>query len=186
MENLILVYKHKEALRYIRENVDRVSHVITNIEKLEKEIFYQVSKYLALGKKSISQIRWIVNREISSALKKFGKQDKINFSNILEENDFGESLEFEPEDVLANVEEPILEKSSIRERIRSLAATDSEEFVLNAWIDEKSDSEIARELALRFGGNSRSLRIWVQRFRTKCQERLEEECLENNLLIKTA
>lgn len=182
-----IVYKERWLVDFVNTQVARTR--VTNQSLLESRIHKQLEKYLLKfqdAHRHRNKLRQIVNDEIASSVKLYKLERTESFSGTCVVNDFGESLEFEPEDVLANVEEPMLEKSSISERIRSLAATDSEEFVLNAWIDEKSDSEIARELALRFGGNSRSLRIWVQRFRTKCQERLEEECLENNLLIKTA
>ncbi|RDV27747.1 hypothetical protein [Lysinibacillus capsici] len=187
MQELTIVYRNRYIMKYIQKKVSEVSHIITDTCKLEGRIYSQLASYYATGKRGYKHSCWLVNREIKLAMNQYRKQNVVPFDLLaVNKNDYGESFEFQPIDALASVEESVIELSSLNERIRSLAATDSENFVLNAWIDKKSDSDIAKELALHFGGNSRSLRIWVQRFRTKCQDRLEKECVANNLLIKHA
>lgn len=186
MQELTIVYRDRSIMTYVQQKVSEISHIITNTCKLERRIYSQLAAYYATGKSGYRHACRLVNREIKLAMNQYRKQNTVSFDSIVSKNDFGESLKFEPRDALAGVEESVIEKSSLNEKIRSLAATDLEKFVLNAWIDKKSDSDIAKELALHFGGNSRSLRIWVQRYRTKCQGRLEKECVANNLLIKHA
>ena len=181
-----MVYKERWLNDFVSNRVARTR--VTNQNLLEDRIHKQLDKYLTKyegAHKHRNKLRKIVNDEIASSEKLYRLERTETFSEISAVNDFGESIEYEPVDALASVEESVLEKSSVTERIRSLATTDSEEFVLNAWINGKSDSEIARELALHIGGKSQSTRKTVQRFKTKCQKRLIEECLAKNLLIKT-
>lgn len=188
---ITFINEHPNIYKKIVSEVDKHDALISCSDRVINKIIRKINRYIKEDE-SRAQHKYvlyrIITKEIAQAYKEKKKEHEVVPIHNLLHNDFGESLEYEPVDALASVEEPLLEKSSLNEKIRSLAATDSEKFVLNAWIEDKDrpDTDIARELALRFGGNSRSLRIWVQRFRTKCQERLEKECLAKNLLIKTA
>lgn len=188
---ITFINAHPNIYKKIVSEVAKHDALINCSERLINKIIRKIKKYIE-DDESRAQHKYvlyrIITKEISQAYKERRKEHEVISIHNLLHNDFGESLEFEPVDALASVEEPMIEKSSVKERIRSLGATDSEKFILNAWIEDKdrSDVDIARELALHFGGNSRSLRIFVQRFRKKCRERLKEECLAKNLLIKTA
>jgi len=172
MQDITVVYKHKDALEYLRTCVNQVTHLVVNTEKLEARIFKQLADYLSTGKKSFARIRHIVNRDVDLALKQFRKEKACTFNRLSSENDFGESLEFEPQDILANVEDAVIEKSSINEKIAGLASDDRELFTLNAWIDGKDDVTIAKALASLYGGKSEGHRTFIKRFRTRCQRKL--------------
>lgn len=173
METLTIIYRDKSVMRYLREKVDQVSYAITYVDKLEKNIFEQlVSYYEANQKRSIKRIKYLIDREIVQALKRYSTEKIVVFSDMTSTDDFGESSFEEPEDMLARVSETVIDNISLKEKISGLASTDSERFVLNAWIEGLSDKAIAAELALHFGGKASSKRIWVQRFRTKCQRKL--------------
>jgi len=86
----------------------------------------------------------------------------------------GDEVEFEVEDVLANVEDGIIERESVNEKVALLAKGDSRRMaILNAWADgEFNDLELSRVLAHSFGGQENTHRKFIQRFRIECQERL--------------
>jgi len=160
-------------MKHIRKKVDEVSHIITNTDKLESRIYRQVGDYLSLGKYSFGWIQHLINREIKLALEQFGTQNIVVFSDMTNRNDFGESLEFEPEDLLAQGGETVIENISLNEKIARLAADDRELFTLNAWANGFSDPQVYTTLARHFGGNKESHRKFVQRFKEKCQKRLK-------------
>lgn len=172
---------------YVRKKVDGVSHIITNTEKLEREIYSQlISYYKNREWLNRSRIYRVVDREVKRALTQFGKQRSYFFSNMSNSDGFGEPLEFEPIDLLAQVSETVVEKISLKEKIARLATDDRELVTLNAWANGFNDTQVSTTLASHFGGNKESHRKFVRRFKVKCQERLEKEYFAKNLLIKTA
>lgn len=172
MQDISIVYKHKDALEYLRTCVEQVSHLISNTEKLEVRIFKQLASYLSTDKQSYARIKHIVNREIALALKQYRVERASLFCTLSKKDDFGESLEFEPYDILANVEDTVVEKSSIDEKIAGLASDDRERITLYAWANGTSDVEISKTLAGHFGGKFESHRTFVKRFKAKCQRKL--------------
>ncbi|MFJ7665285.1 hypothetical protein ACIQXW_23285 [Lysinibacillus sp. NPDC097162] len=186
MDNLIIVYENVSVMSYLRQKVDEVSNVITDVDKLETRIYAQLVSYFSLGKSSFRRAQKLIDREVSQALKQFGKQKAINFSELAKGNDFGESVEFEPKDLLAQGGETVIQNISLNEKIARLATDDRESVTLNAWANGFNDTQVSETLASHFGGNKESHRKFVRRFKARCQERLEKECLAKNLLIKTA
>lgn len=172
MNHLTIVYENKKALKYLRERVDGISWKVTNTEKLEVSIIKQLASYLLLGNSNFTTIKYRVDREIKKALKQYRTEQVVLFSTLAHPDDYGESSEFEPQDVLANVEDAVIQKSSLHEKIIGLASDDREFFTLNAWSNGDNDAEISRSLADLFGGNSNSHRRFIQRFREKCQRKL--------------
>lgn len=176
METLEVIYRDTSVMKYIRENVDAISHIITNVDKLEGSIYKQLTSYYENNtKRSIKRIRYLVDREIGRAPKRYRIQRAIAFSDLGTKDDFGESREFEPKDVLADVEDAAMrsiESSSIRKKIVGLASNDFENFTLNAWASGLNDTEISRTLASQFGGKFESHRTFVKRFKAKCKRKL--------------
>lgn len=174
MDKLKIIYQETWIVQYVHRKVDEVSHLITNTEKLEDNIYKELKSYFrSREKRSIKRIRYIVDREISQAKKRYGKQNTIVFSDLAVANDNGESeLDFEPVDALAGVEDTAINKFSLMEKVTALASSDRELFVLKAWSNGFSDSEISSALASRFGGNPNSLRVFVNRFKVRCRTQL--------------
>jgi len=174
LDKLILIYQDDWVVRYVQRKVDEVSHEISNTEKLENAIYKQLERYFgSQPKRSIKRIRHLVDREISQARKRYGKQNTILFSDLAVANDSGETeLEFEPKDALASVEETALNNSSFTEKVTALASSDRELYVLKAWAHGATDSEISLALASVFGGNPKSLRVFVNRFKSRCRAQL--------------
>lgn len=172
MREIKIVYENKRALSYLRKRVEDVSSAITNTEKLEASIFAQLTDYLATGSSNFRRIKYLVDREIKRALNQYRTEKVVLISTLSSSDDFGESSEFDPQDVLANVEDAVVQKSSLHEKIAGLASDDREFFTLKAWSNGSNDAEISRSLADHFGGNSNSHRRFIQRFREKCQRKL--------------
>lgn len=173
MDVLTIIYRDKSVLRYVHDKVEEVSHLITNIEALESSIYSQLVKYYkTTSTRSIKRIKFLIDREIALARKRYGIQDVTMFSDLSVINDFGESLEFEPADLLAQGSETVLENISLKEKIACLAADDRELVTLNAWAYGYNDSQVSETLARHFGGKSESHRKFVQRFKVKCQRKL--------------
>lgn len=173
MEVLTIIYRDRSVLRYVHEKVEEVSHLITNVEALEGSIYSQLVKYYkTTSMRSIKRIKFLIDREIALARKRYGIQDVTMFSDLSVINDFGESLEFEPEDLLAQVSETVIENISLNEEIARLAADDRERFTLNAWANGLSDTQVSETLARQFGGKCESHRKFVQRFKAKCRSKL--------------
>lgn len=172
MDNLIIVYENASVMSYLRKKVDDVSSIITDVDKLETRIYAQLADYFSRGKISYKRAQRLIDREVSQALKQFGTQKAIAFSELSKGNDFGESVEFEPEDLLAQGGETAVENISLNEKIARLATDDREMVTLNAWANGLNDKQVSTTLASRFGGNSESHRKFVQRFKAKCQRKL--------------
>lgn len=173
METLETIYNDKSVMSYVRSKIDEVSSKITNVWKLEESIFKQLECYYCkCDKRSIKRIKYLIDREIVQALKRYTTEKVVMFSELTIVDDFGESIDYEPTDVLANVSETVLKDFSLNEKISGLASTDCERFVLQAWINGFTDKAIAAELALLDGSNPNSKRIWVQRFKTRCRKKL--------------
>lgn len=176
METLEFIYRDKRVVAYIRKRVDEVSHIITNVDKLEESIYKQLVAYYKIKPiRSIKRVHYLIDREIGVARKRYRLQQAVAFSELEVKKDFGESQGFEPQDILANVEEAvmkIIETSSINKKIAGLASDELEKFTLNAWANGLTDTEISRTLASQFGGKFDKHRKSVQRFRAKCQRKL--------------
>lgn len=187
MKTILIIYEDRSVMSYIRRRIEEVNCLITNTQRLEGRIFKELESYYeSTENRSIKRIKYIVNRAIVLAKKQYGTQRTAIFSDLTNEDGFGESLEFEPEDLLAQGGETALQNISLNEEIARLATGDRELVTLNAWSNGFNDTQVSMTLASHFGGNKESHRKFVRRFKVKCQERLEKECLAKNLLIKTA
>lgn len=171
MESMTIVYRDKAVMNYLRRKVDEVAHIITDTDKLESRIYSQLADYFSRESVSFRRAQRLINREIDLAFKQFGLQRVVMFSGLSVSTDFGESIEFEPEDVLAHGKR-VIESITFNEKIARLATDDRERITLNAWANGFNDMEVSKTLASHFGGNSESHRKFVQRFKAKCQRKL--------------
>lgn len=177
MENLIKVYENPSVVREIRRQVDRASSIIVNTEKLENQIYKQLGNYYRECENiSFLRIQYLIGREIKKAKKKFRTQNNISFGDLTS-TDFGGSdeREFEPKDVLADVDtlvESKLAVEEIKKALSSLATTERDTIILNEICEGCKDTHIAKTLASLFGGKMDTHRRYVIRFRTKCKDKL--------------
>ncbi|WP_427110882.1 hypothetical protein [Lysinibacillus xylanilyticus] len=173
MKTISIIYEDRSVIKYIRRRIDEVNYLITNTQRLESRIFKELECYYeSTENRSIKRIRYIIDRAVVLAKKQYGIQKTVVFSDLNNEYGFGESLEFEPEDLLARGGETALENISLNEKIARLASDDRELVTLNAWANGFNDTQVSETLASRFGGKCDSHRKFVQRFRAKCQRKL--------------
>jgi hypothetical protein len=100
--------------------------------------------------------------------------ETYNFDLLGKVDDEGKVTEFDVVDVLANIEDDVVDNLCISEKIALLAQGDPVKLaILNAWKDGiDNDLELSRMLAHSFKGNQESYRKTIQRFRNKCQKLL--------------
>lgn len=164
------VYKQRWLLDFINEQVSN-SH-ITNQYKLEERIHKRLERYLESVNGSHDhrgKLRKIVLEEIIEVSRSYRKERTDTFSSLsVESKDFGESLEFEPRDDLAVIDDRLL----VNEIIARLATGDQEKVVLTEWSKGIKDSAIASTLARLFGGKEDTHARNIRRFRKKFRAQL--------------
>ncbi len=122
-----------------------------------------------------SLIMNVIQREKNDFLKR--RKRKLNTSSLdepIKQKDGSETFTEVP-DVLADVENKIIEDESIKEKVALLAKGDQRKMViLKAWIDgEFNDTKLAKDLATLFPDVKESgHRRTIQRFREECKRRL--------------
>lgn len=122
-----------------------------------------------------SLIMNVIQREKNDFLKR--RKRKLNTSSLdepIKQKDGSETF-IEVTDVLADVENKIIEDESIKEKVALLAKGDQRKMViLKAWIDgEFNDTKLAKDLATLFPDVKESgHRRTIQRFREECKRRL--------------
>lgn len=169
----MLIYKNNDILRYIRNKVDSISGIITNTEKLEQNIFNKIVKYLRYKnyeKISFVRLRNLVDSEVGKALKEYGTQKTVSYSDLAITNGFGESLEYEPVDEATDVEGDV-EQNALQRKIARLASDDFERYVLTAWSRGERSIDIAKDLAVLGTHDVAYFKLKVARFKSRCKKR---------------
>lgn len=175
-ENLNFIERavSEPAVVEIVQNVsESIWHRLPDVTVFEHFCYVEIGKAIAHG--NISSIEgfagYIARRAAARHLKRTGYESPKMFSEMASENrEDEEEVEYEPIDVLADVESEVINK----ETVTLLAEGDCRrKKVLEGWaLGNTNDSQISRSLARSFGGNADSHRKFVQRFRTSCQDKL--------------
>lgn len=170
----LIVYKNKWIIERIYEVSDELRSRVTDQTLFEERCINRVGGYLDINSSNVRNRRYIERmiREVASSILGRNKNEAAELFTDLgtkdEESD--EEIEYEPIDVLANVESEVIKKETI-----TLLAQDDRRrtSVLEAWaLGNTNDSQISRTLARTFGGNFDSQRKFVQRFQKECREQL--------------
>lgn len=172
LENSLIVYENSWIINRIYEVSDAIRHRVVDQVKFEERCIERVGRYLNKSpgrinnKKYIERMIWEVAK-ISIGL--FKKDETTLMSEMITENDNGEDVEFEPTDVLADVESEVMAKE-----ITALLAQDGRrKVILEAWsLGNTNGKSISRTLACIFGGKTETHRKFIQRFEEECQKRL--------------
>src|SRR5690554_3047613 len=173
MKNILIVYKNEWILNAVYETSDRIRGKVTDQTLFEERAIKRVGEYLLQNKENRRNKRYII-RIINEVAKSVVERNKNEQSTLLTEliytNEDGEEVEFEPVDVLADVESEVLKK----ETIDLLAKGDRrKKLIVECWSNGNDNaSQISRVLAHSFGGNTESHRKFVQRFQKLCREEL--------------
>lgn len=163
------------------------------IQSLSESIWYEVEKQTEFECRCLLKIKRalerfdpkkgnvssliisVIQREKNDFLKR--RKRKLNVSSLdepIKQKDGSETF-LEVPDVLADVENKIIEEESIKEMVALLAKGDQRKLViLKAWIDgEFNDTKLAKDLATLFPDVKESgHRRTIQRFREECKRRL--------------
>lgn len=170
IEYQLICYRNKWIVEEVYKYSSKVADRVTNTSIVEHRILQAVGKYLnedISRIKNRSYILKLIQREAYAALKRNRKEHAIHFADIGYEDDTGETIEYEPLDVLANVESDF----SAKETITLLAKDDRKRsLILNAWANGfTNDTELSDTLASVLGGQARSHCKFIQRFRIECR-----------------
>lgn len=175
-EEIIIVYETPWVINRIHSVSDRIRGRVVDQTLFEDRCIKRVGGYL-IGDTSRTENRRYVDRLINEvaaeAVRRNKREEAELFSTLIADEEEGEEvpeIEFDPIDVLANVESEIIAK----ETVALLAEGDlKKEFVLQSWADGVSSVlEISRSLARSYGGNVETHRKSVNRFRTFCRTEL--------------
>ena len=115
MGSLEIIYKNEAIVKMVQEAVDNVGRKITNTDRLEERIYRRISRYIKGCEKRARHhkiIRKFIYETISDYEKRYRTENSIPFSGLERDNedDGNKEMEFEPIDVLANVESETIAK----------------------------------------------------------------------------
>lgn len=174
MKSIELIYQNNDLLNLITRAVDNERNYVANTEMLEDRIYKRLSRYIKGDEeraKHFVTIKRMVYETISEFKETYRKEFYEHFSEFDTVNTSdGSTTEFEPIDVLADVEGEVITK----EMTALLAQDDQRKLViLGSWkVGNDNNTEISRLLAQSVGGKIESHRKFIQRFRNECREKL--------------
>lgn len=173
-EQIKIVYENERIINKIYEVSDRIRGRVVDQTKFESRCINAVGKYLMGGNDRAKNFRYIkdmIIKEATAALERNKKEMAEVFSTLSTEGEDGEEIDFEPVDVLADVESEVMAK----ETATLLAEDDCKrKMVLQSWADGNDNTTlVSRMLAHTYGGNASAHRKFIQRFRTGCREKLQ-------------
>lgn len=167
------VYDFPWLADYIFRECEKTN--VVRLEKLEARVIREVSDYITKFPERIANrtlMRSRVRRHVAGYRADYSQSSETLFSAMsTAKDDEGKEAEYEPVDVLANVESEVVAKRTID----LLAQADRRKLViLNEWANGNTiDSDISLALAREIGGNPESHRKAIQRFRIECRNALE-------------
>lgn len=175
-ENLIFIeeaMRHTEVIEVVERAASQIWHKVPDVTSFEHTCYVEIGKGILRNEvKSIEGLaNYITNRSAARHVNKTKYEPPITFSEMeSEDREDVEEIEFEPEDVLANVEGEVIK----RETADLLAQGDCrKEKIIEFWaIGNTNSAHISRTLARSFGGNEETHRKYIQRFRRSCREQL--------------
>lgn len=175
MKDIELVYKIGWIIEMVYRESDRLIDKIADTTIFEDRAIKDVGQYLGQAEdnqKNKRHIAYLIKRKVWEAENTYRKEEYTNFSNLAYTDSDGEEVEYEPQDVLANVESEVIKK----ETIVLLAEDDRrKKEVLESWsLGNTNTAQISRSLARSLGGNEAAHRKFVQRFQNACQEQLSQ------------
>ena len=171
-------YKNEWVMANIYRVVDTISHKVTNTGNVERRAILRVGKYLAINQSNKNHKRYIlrlIHREVIDALKRNRREYAEHLEDLTTSDDEGQAIEYEPEDVLANVESDVM----LKETITLLAKDDRrKKMILSAWADGYTDdTEISHILADVLTGKASGHLSYIKRFRNVCRTELTAQAI---------
>lgn len=171
--NLIYIQeavRSREVVRLVETASRAMSQKVRDITSFEHTCYVNIGK--EISNRPVKSIKAMAIHYIKRAeahhVKKSKYQHFTYFDDLTKPGDEGQAVEYEPRDDLAIVGSGRLE---LKETITLLAKSDRRrELILTEWMNgNTNDTDISDTLARVLGGQARSHRIFVQRFRTECR-----------------
>ena len=172
---LIESMKHKEVVKLVQQASERIWHSLPDVTSFEHTCYTNIGRELIKGEaRSVEALaRYYIKRAEARHLKLIKYEKPTYFSEIedvINSDDNIEEINYEPEDVLADVESEIIAKE-----MTALLAQDDQrnKLIVRSWLDGNTNTaSISRLLAQSLGGNAKSHRVYIHRFKQSCQEEL--------------
>ena len=173
MKNNLIVYENGWIIQRIYEVSDRIRDKLTDQTLFEERCIKRITDYLLIcetNKRNKRYIERLINEVASAVIERNRNEYAELFSELSTESEEDKEMEYEPIDVLADVESEVIK----RETVTLLAENDCRRLtVLEGWaIGNTNDNQISRALARTYGGNPESHRKFIQRFRLRCREQM--------------
>lgn len=170
----------KEFLPTLTKVSEKIWYKLKNNTNFECRCLIKLRRALmnfdAAKGKAESLILNVITKERSDFINgKRGRfREVISIESLSQDDEKGNIIPYEVEDESFSIEDDIVEKISIQEKITLLAQGDiRKKLILDAWTNGvTNDLELSRMLAHSTGGNVESHRKYIQRFRKTCQMNL--------------
>lgn len=176
MENMTTVYEIPWLIEYVHQRCEATR--VTNTDKLEDRVIGKLADFIdrypeQRNNRNVLR-KWTDKYVKNLSTMKFKNEQSEFFSELSATNEEGEEEQYEPADVLANVERSVIDTFETKRTIDLLAQADRrKELVLTAWAEGIADATyISDTLARALGGNATSHRVFIQRFKTNCKRAL--------------
>lgn len=174
------INKYPEVYRRVADMVDNSPGLELCAERVISKALRKLNRKFEAGWITSKSTRWItkITKEVivQAYIEKKAEIDYCRFDDLAVVRSDGEIIEYQVEDVLANVEEKVFgtaDDAYIEKAIDLLAKDDREAHALKGWALGKLNTEIAEELAFLFNSKVSVQKVWLTRFKTKCKHRYE-------------
>ena len=176
MTNFTTVYELPWLVDCIFRECEKTD--VARMDKLENRVIKEIDGFIAkfpdrAKNKPLMMRR--VRKHVAGYKARYAQEQYNVFSSIVTKDDEGAEQQYEPVDVLANVEVSVIDAFETKRTIDLLAQADRrKELVLTAWAEGIADATyISDTLASVIGGNAASHRVFIQRFKKHCERALE-------------
>lgn len=153
---------------------DNIRHKLVDQTLFEERCIKRVAEYISKCDSNINNRKYIerlINQVASVVIARNKREYAELFSDMATEDSEGDEMEYEPVDVLADVESDVIAK----EMTALLAQDGRRKTIVEAWLlGNTNGRHISRTLARTLGGNEESHRKFIQRFEKECQQRLAD------------
>lgn len=172
-ENLIYVeevMKHPRIVSMVERKSAELVNQMLDVTCFEYECYVDIGRNL-LAKdehKSVENLAiYHIRRKAAKYLRRSNYKNPDSFEELAFQNDEGSEVDFEIEDILANVERLLEEREEEKEMTALLAKGDRrKKLVITAWMNgQTNDLELSDTLASVLGGQAESHRKFIQRYR---------------------
>lgn len=176
--SISFINKYPEVYRRVADMVDNSYGLELCAERVISKVLRKLEKKFdegVIGAHSKFRIAQITKMEIGQAYEeKKAEIVSCHYDDLAIVGSDGEIIEFQAEDVLADVEEKVFgtaDDEYIEKTIALLAKNDRESHALKGWALGLKSKEIAEELAFLFGGKVSTHMVYLTDFKARCKRR---------------